>query len=65
VAACSANNKDHGGRETRKSVSAKDTTLFIIKNVGADGANYKAIEYYGSAISELSMAERMTFATCQ
>ena len=43
-----------------KGVSAKDMTLFIIKNVGADGANYKAIEYYGSAISELSMAERMT-----
>ncbi len=43
-----------------KGVSAKDMTLFIIKNVGADGANYKAIEYYGSAISELSMSERMT-----
>jgi methanogen homoaconitase large subunit len=43
-----------------KGVSAKDMTLFIIKNVGADGANYKAIEYYGSTISELSMAERMT-----
>jgi methanogen homoaconitase large subunit len=43
-----------------KGVSAKDMTLFIIKNVGADGANYKAIEYYGSTISELSMAQRMT-----
>ena len=43
-----------------KGVSAKDMTLFIIKNVGADGANYKAIEYYGSAISKLSMSERMT-----
>lgn len=43
-----------------KGVSAKDMTLFIIKNVGADGANYKAIEYYGSAISELSMSQRMT-----
>ncbi len=41
-------------------VSAKDMTLFIIKNVGADGANYKAIEYYGSTISELSMSQRMT-----
>ncbi len=41
-------------------VSAKDLTLNIIKNVGADGANYKAIEYYGETISELSMAERMT-----
>ena len=43
-----------------KGVSAKDMTLCIIKNVGADGANYKAIEYYGEAISELSIAERMT-----
>lgn len=41
-------------------VSAKDMTLYIIKNVGADGANYRAIEYYGDAVSELSMAERMT-----
>lgn len=43
-----------------KGVSAKDMTLFIIKNVGADGANYRAIEYYGDAISHLSMAQRMT-----
>ncbi len=43
-----------------KGVSSKDITLFIIKNVGADGANYKAIEYYGSTISELSMSQRMT-----
>jgi methanogen homoaconitase large subunit len=43
-----------------KGVSAKDLTLSIIKNVGADGANYKAIEYYGSMISELSMSQRMT-----
>src|SRR5659263_154331 len=46
--------------ELAKGVSAKDMTLFIIKNVGADGANYKAIEYYGQTISDLSMAERMT-----
>ncbi|MCX9082049.1 MAG: 3-isopropylmalate dehydratase large subunit [Candidatus Methanoperedens sp.] len=43
-----------------KGVSSKDMTLFIIKNVGADGANYKAVEYYGSTISELSMSQRMT-----
>ena len=41
-------------------VSAKDMTLHIIKNVGADGANYKAIEYYGDTITDLSMAGRMT-----
>ncbi len=43
-----------------KGVSAKDMTLYIIKNVGADGANYKAIEYYGDAITVLSVPERMT-----
>jgi methanogen homoaconitase large subunit len=43
-----------------KGVSAKDMTLYIIKNLGADGANYKAVEYYGDAISALSMPERMT-----
>lgn len=44
----------------QKGVSAKDMTLNIIKNVGADGANYKAVEYYGKTISELSIAGRMT-----
>jgi len=43
-----------------KGVSAKDMTLFIIKNVGADGANYKAVEYYGQTISDLSIPQRMT-----
>lgn len=41
-------------------VSAKDMTLNIIKNVGADGANYRAVEYYGKTISSLSMSGRMT-----
>ncbi len=44
----------------QKGVSAKDMTLNIIKNVGADGANYKAVEYYGETISNLSIAGRMT-----
>jgi methanogen homoaconitase large subunit len=46
--------------ELAKGVSAKDLTLYIIKKVGAEGANYKAIEYYGGTISGLSMSERMT-----
>ncbi len=41
-------------------VSAKDLTLNLIKHIGADGATYKAMEYYGSAIEELSIAGRMT-----
>ncbi len=43
-----------------RGVSAKDMTLYIIKNIGADGANYKAIEYYGDTIGALSISERMT-----
>jgi len=60
VAESPADYQDNGGRKLAKGVSSKDMTLFIIKNVGADGANYKAIEYYGSTIRGLSMAERMT-----
>lgn len=41
-------------------VSAKDLTLHVIKNIGADGATYKALEFYGTAIEELSIAGRMT-----
>ncbi|MCL7413711.1 MAG: 3-isopropylmalate dehydratase large subunit, partial [ANME-2 cluster archaeon] len=41
-------------------VSAKDLTLNVIKHIGADGATYKAMEYYGSAIEKLSIAGRMT-----
>ncbi|MCL7415601.1 MAG: 3-isopropylmalate dehydratase large subunit [ANME-2 cluster archaeon] len=41
-------------------VSAKDLTLNVIKHIGADGATYKAMEYYGSAIEDLSIAGRMT-----
>ncbi len=41
-------------------VSAKDMTLHIIGKVGAGGATYKAIEYYGETIADLSIAGRMT-----
>jgi methanogen homoaconitase large subunit len=41
-------------------VSAKDLTLNAIKHIGVDGATYKAMEYYGSAIEDLSIAGRMT-----
>jgi methanogen homoaconitase large subunit len=41
-------------------VSAKDVTLKIIGNLGADGATYKAIEYTGPVIEEMSISDRMT-----
>ena len=41
-------------------VSAKDVTLHLIGKIGAGGATYKAIEYYGETIAGLSMSGRMT-----
>ncbi|OYT63227.1 3-isopropylmalate dehydratase large subunit [Methanosarcinales archaeon ex4484_138] len=40
--------------------SAKDVTLKVVGEIGADGATYQAIEYYGEAIDALSMDGRMT-----
>ncbi len=41
-------------------VSAKDIVLRIIGEIGVDGGTGYAVEYRGSAISALSMDERMT-----
>jgi len=40
-------------------VSAKDMTLHLIGKIGAGGATYKAIEYYGETIDDLSISGRM------
>ncbi|MBS7656107.1 3-isopropylmalate dehydratase large subunit [Candidatus Bathyarchaeota archaeon] len=46
--------------ELPKGVFAKDLALEVVKKLGASGANYKAIEYSGILMHELSIASRAT-----
>lgn len=41
-------------------VYAKDVILYIIGQVGAEGANYRSVEFYGDIIQRMSISERMT-----
>jgi 3-isopropylmalate/(R)-2-methylmalate dehydratase large subunit len=43
-------------------VFAKDMVLYDCGNIGHSGATYKALEYCGSAVSALSMDERMAIS---
>lgn len=45
-----------------KGVYGKDLILYLIGDVTADGATYKAAEYTGEAVSALSVEGRMTMA---
>lgn len=45
-----------------KYVMGKDIILHIIGSIGVDGALYKAMEFYGSAIELLSLADRISIA---
>ncbi|MDP8315576.1 MAG: 3-isopropylmalate dehydratase large subunit [Candidatus Celaenobacter antarcticus] len=49
-------------RRFQQRVSAKDLILKIIGDLGADGANYKSVEYHGSGIINLDISDRMTIA---
>ena len=48
--------------EMRPWVSAKDLILYIIGRLGADGADYRAVEFDGPAIRNMTVASRMVLA---
>lgn len=48
--------------ELPKGVYSKDVILSIIGDMGADGATYKSVEFYGSVIKKLSVDARFTIA---
>lgn len=45
-----------------ENVMSKDVILRIIGDLGADGATYRALEFSGSAIENMTVASRMTMA---
>jgi 3-isopropylmalate/(R)-2-methylmalate dehydratase large subunit len=45
-----------------RGITAKDLILFLVGQLTISGATYKAIEYTGVALRDLSLAERMTLA---
>jgi len=45
--------------ELNTGISAKDLVLYIIGKIKADGADYRAVEFMGSTIDNMSIASRM------
>jgi len=45
-----------------RGVYAKDLILYLIGQIGADGANYKALEFGGEALTKMTMSQRLTIA---
>ncbi len=48
--------------ELNRWVSGKDLILYVLKLLGVEGGIYKALEFSGDTIKELSMADRFTMA---
>ncbi|MBM2838031.1 MAG: homoaconitate hydratase family protein [Deltaproteobacteria bacterium] len=54
--------KFHIKGKFHKGVYAKDLILHIIGKIGADGADYKSMEFSGPAIDEMELEDRMTIS---
>jgi homoaconitate hydratase family protein len=52
--------KIHASGKLPKFVTAKDLILYVIRKLGAGGANYMALEFTGSTIKNMSIDERLT-----
>jgi len=46
----------------QKGVCAKDLILYLIGQIGADGATYKALEFSGDSVNTMSMSQRFSIA---
>ena len=44
----------------KKGVNAKDLILYLIGKIGADGATYKALEFGGDGVANITMPQRLT-----
>ena len=45
-----------------ENVMSKDVILRLLGDLGADGATYRALEFTGSTVEEMSVSSRMTMA---
>lgn len=48
--------------ELQPGVWAKDVTLHMLGRLGAEGANYRVLEYCGSAVAAMAIDDRMTLS---
>lgn len=54
--------KVHISGKLADNVTSKDIILTLIGDLGADGATYKALEFSGDTVEEMTVASRMTMA---
>ncbi|MCD8300833.1 MAG: 3-isopropylmalate dehydratase large subunit, partial [Clostridiales bacterium] len=48
--------------ELPENIMSKDVILTIIGDLGADGATYKALEFHGNTVDNMTIASRMTMS---